>query len=278
MVHALHRGQFDHVQADDFPRIRHRGDPLQGLVPAQPAGHRRARGGNHRRIQRVEIESDEDLLGKPAGNPVSRQVPERGHGGVPRRDGAAVRAAVFPLRVADRPQADLQQRAAQFMDAPQHAGMRDPPALVRLPQVGVRVEMDNADFPACRPEGADGPQRGRVLAAQDDGYRPGPQRPGHGFFDAAQPALAQIAPAGGRFHRRLGVDAQFPGAARAVEIVQLARRRQDGLRPARRAAAVADRGFHRRGNDLEARAVRRGVAENRIQEGNGFHGAPQVSK
>ncbi len=121
---------------------------------------------------------------------MARQFPERRHGGIPGRNGVAVRAAVFAFGMADGAQTDLQQRTPQLVDAPQHAGVRNPATLVRFAQIGMGVEVHDADLHAGGPEGADGAQRGRVFAAQDDRDRAGLQRPGHGLFNAAQPALA----------------------------------------------------------------------------------------
>ena len=279
MVQVPHGRELDHVEADDLARGGDVVDQPERLAPAEAAGHGRAGGGDHGGIEGVEVEGNEDFFGEIPGDPFFRQLAGGEEPRVVGADRLFVFGAVVRFFAADGAGADLDERETEFVHAPQDAGVGELRALVDVAQVGVGVEMDDADFFAGGLEGARGTQRGGVFAAEHGRQRAAAQGLGHGLFDTAQPALGQAAFAGGGLDKRLGVDGQIGRPAAAIEVVELARGFQDRARRAGRAAAVADGGFHRRGNHVHLRLLRGRVCVEDVEEGRNLrHGEPHVSK
>src|SRR6185503_4538203 len=168
-VEAGDRREFHHIEADDAALARHGFEQAERLVPAEAAGHRRACSGQYRGIDAVDVDGKKDFLWKAFRNFYFRNAFWNNFKSI--KCTYLVLLALFPLFLAERAVAELDQGNPRLHDAAHDARVAVFLAFVGIAQVGMRVDLHDAEVLHAGVEVAldDAPGDG-VLAAEHDGH------------------------------------------------------------------------------------------------------------
>ena len=219
--------------------------------PARAAGNRGAGGTNDCRVEPVHVKAQVNLVRELRGQELLREAGCGKVGGIQKVDG---RMMFAKLRLGPREgaAAELEERKPQIIHGPAgDAGVAEFRALVRLPQIGMGIDLDQAKGPVAaqsgqRPERA---QAGRMFAAQQHGQallrQDRRSRPLYAGKRRLHPAAA--------VNSRAGVDARLQRTGMAVPILELLGGGKNRSRSPGRAAAVGNRGLQRHGQHMKAR-------------------------